>query len=691
MTQNTFRLLFAASATAMLSACVSMGVPGFGDAGGCRTVYVFTGGAVQPVNSCGAVPRETIMAQKAMIQAEPLEPLEPLDPGAAPTDPAAPPPPVVTPVSAAAEATAPHDPQQYPGANAMVENADMAAFMKRVRTGFAHSANSGAWGYMAVDALAADDPATAQLVIDGLTGKAPTEWMSANHLRPWVHAANGRAAEAVAEMDKLRHALPAGTLRGHRALLAEGIGDYDAALTIYAESPDRYDVPSPADAGSMDYYTRDLIFRGQRLLALREAELLRGVNRDADAVSLLTRLLAASPDDPYVAERLERAKKGDDRWKPRTLKQAMATALGDEASLVEEQETIMLAMTGRGAKAPFNHLLSSMRQSALLLDPDNGDIRIVEAGKLYTQGKFEAALRIAQIGNPRKEQAALLQSTAGLAALQLGSPDTLAALVERSLKIDNSTDAKLQAAGSLIPANENARALQLIDQVMKSRDLTQSQRVYALLTRAQAHGQGGNLEAAIVDARAAYALRSDDTTHQFLASTLADTPATREEGLGIMRRMLANSPDDTGLMNNLGYSLIEGHATPAELDEGFKMLKQAIRMTPDEANLLDSIGWAYYQYGDFREARRFIAMALEEFAPFAHWELSDHMGDIEWRLGDQEAARKHWNDSLKAFPPEHNKAQIEAKLRDGLTSPAPVRRDTPEVPLESDRGGITDI
>jgi tetratricopeptide (TPR) repeat protein len=158
-----------------------------------------------------------------------------------------------------------------------------------------------------------------------------------------------------------------------------------------------------------------------------------------------------------------------------------------------------------------------------------------------------------------------------------------------------------------------------------------------------------------------------------------------------MRGMLADQPDNTGLMNNFGYSLVDNYATDEELDEGFKLLKQAIRMTPDEANLLDSIGWAYYQYGDFREARRFIAMALEEFAPFAHWELSDHMGDIEWRLGDQEAARKHWNDSLKAFPPEHNKAQIEAKLRDGLTSPAPVRRDTPEVPLESDRGGITDI
>jgi tetratricopeptide (TPR) repeat protein len=478
---------------------------------------------------------------------------------------------------------------------------------------------------------------------------------------------------------------------GHRALLAEGVGDYEAALAVYAESPDRYDVPNPSDAGSMDYYTRDLIFRGQRLLALREAELLRGLNRDADAVALLSGLLVASPDDPYVAERLERARAGQDRWKPRTLKEAMATALGDEASLIEEQEMIMLAMTGRGAKAPFNHLLSSIRQSALLLDPDNGDIRIVEAGKLYTQGKFEPALRIAQIGNPRKEQAALLQSTAGLAALQLGSPDVLEAMVERSLKIDNSIDAKLQAAGSLIPANKNARALQLVDQVMKARDLSLSQRVFALVTRAQAHGQEGNFEAAVVDARAAYALRADDTTHQFLASTLADVPATREEGLGIMRRMLADSPDDTGLMNNLGYSLIDGHGSAAELDEGFRLLKQAIRMTPDEANLLDSIGWAYYQYGDFREANRFIQMALDAYAPFAHWELSDHMGDVQWRLGEEEAARKHWTDSLRAFPPAANAAALEDKLKNGLTAPAPVKRDTPEVPRNKPVDPATEI
>ena len=683
MTHGKLRLLLAASATAILSACTTMGVPGFGDAGGCRTVYVFTGGVVRPVNSCGGIPRDTMMAQRSLVAPQSADLV----------DPAAALAPVATPLSAAAQATAPAEamPAPYASPNAMIEAADMAAFMARVRNDYARAQNSGAWGYMIVDALAADDPATAESVLEALNGKKPPEWMSANHLRPWVHAANGRAADAVAEMQKLRKVVPGATLLGHRALLQEGLGDYAAALAVYGEAPAKFDAPDPAEAGTMTYFARARAFNSQRMLALRQAELLRGINRDGEAVELLTRLLAASSDDAYVANRLELAKKGEDRWKPRTLKQAMAVALGDEAELIEEQESIMAAMAGRGAKTPFNHLLSSIRQSSLLLDPDNGDIRIAESGRLYTQGKFEPALRIAQLGNSRKEQAALLQSTAGLAALELGSPDTMAALVERSLLIDSSADAKISAAGSLTTANKIPRALQLIDQAVKQGRLSDSQMVMALMTRAQAHSQGGNVAEAIKAARAAHALRDDQTTQQVLASMLVDSPSERTEGLAIMRKMLTDQPDSTSLMNNFGYTLIDTHLTEEELDEGFRLLKQAIRLTPDEPNLLDSIGWAYYQYGDFREANRFIEMALEAYAPFAHWELSEHMGDIQWRLGEKDAARTYWQQSLDAYPPASNAREIEAKLKDGLTTPAPVKRDTPEVPLAKPTDQVSDI
>jgi len=667
-----------------------MGVPGFGE-NGCRTVYVFTGGGVQPMNSCGMIPREDAAPKTMMALAQPqLE--TPVDPDAPPVDPAAQPPAPVTPVSAAAKATAPYDKPLggYPGANEMLEAGDMAAFMGRVRVDYAKKANAGAWGYLIVDALAANDPALAQTVLDGMAGRRPSEWMSANHLRAWVFAFNGRGADAQAEMTRLRNVIPSATLLGHRALLAEGLGDVAGALEIYEQAPDKFDAPRPEEAELPTYFARARAFQSQRLLALRQAELLRGLNRDAEAVTLLTRLSEATPDDGYVSDRLAKSKSGQDRRKPRTLSQAMATALGDEAGLIEEQEAIMAVMQGRGAKTPFNHLLSSMRQSALLLDPDNGEIRVQEVNRLQEQGKFEPALRLAQIGNPPKEMTSLLLATAGLAALELGSPETLEALTDRALKIDSSPDAKIQAAGALTTANKTTRALALIDQAMKQGPLTPEQQVFGLMSRSQAHLQAGNIAGAVESARAALAIQDDETTQQFLASMLVEGPQ-RPDGLAMMRHMLMDQPDNTGLMNNLGYSLIDGHATDEELDEGFKLLKQAIRLTPDEANLLDSIGWAYYQYGDFREANRFIEMALEAYEPFAHWELSDHMGDVKWRLGEHEEARKFWQDAASSYAPDHNRARIDEKLRNGLTTPAPVRRDTPEVPRAPKREGTSDI
>ncbi len=679
-------LMAGIASAALLAGCASVGVPGFGDNSGCRTIYVFRGstGGIQPVSNCGdSLPRDRLMASAAPAAA--FEAGEPLVEGEEAT-------PALTPVSTAALATAPVEPPEgYPGPNEMLENADMAAFMGRVRADYASKENSGAWGYMILDAIAADDPATAQAVLEAMAARPSAEMLSAQHLRPWVYAFNNRAADAQDEMARLRRLLPGATLLGHRALLAEGLGDTAGALLIYGEAPDGFDAPKPEEAASPTYLARYRAFNAQRLLALREAELLRGLNRDPEAVTLLTELAAAAPDDLYVQTRLANAKSGEDRRPVRTLKQALAAAINDEADLVDERQQIMSLIVGRGAEAPFNHLLSSLRQSALLLDPDNGDIRLAEVGALYREGKFEPALRLAQIGNPPPALQAALYSTAGLAALELGSPETLEAMTELALKIDSSPEAKVQAAGALTSASRTDRAIALIDQALRQ-GLPKEQQVFAQMTKGQAQLQAGNVAGAVQAARAAGALEDDETTKQFLASMLVESGgALRQEGLSIMRGMLADQPENTGLMNNFGYSLVDAYQSEAELEEGFKLLKTAIRLTPDEPNLLDSIGWAYYQYGDFREAKRYIGLALDEYEPFAHWELSDHMGDVHWRLGEEEEARTAWRHALEAYPPAHNRAAIEAKIRGGLTTPPPQRRDTPEVPRDKIGGEVSDI
>ena len=221
--------------------------------------------------------------------------------------------------------------------------------------------------------------------------------------------------------------------------------------------------------------------------------------------------------------------------------------------------------------------------------------------------------------------------------------------------------------------------MRLAEQVLDARP-TPAQRVAALFTKAQARQQAGDIEGAVRFAREAVQLRDDEAGRQFLASMLIRSK-DRAEGLQIMRRMLQESPRDTGLMNNLGYALVDSHQSAEELDEGFRLLKEASRLAPDEPNLLDSLGWAYFQYGDFEQARRFVELAVENYLPFRNWELEDHMGDILWRTGDPAGAKARWRAALEQRPPANDARRIEAKTREGLTTPAPAPRAPPDVPL----------
>ncbi|MEZ5939028.1 MAG: tetratricopeptide repeat protein [Hyphomonadaceae bacterium] len=678
--KNKLILLGAVGAAALLAGCAQLG--GAGQAR-CQSIFVYIpgadGGRVQPLSTCGGLPRDELAGTTLLAAHD--------EAGEGESDPALKT--AEASVSAAARQTASPMKVAYSSPQEMLQAGDMSAFMARTRADFAADTNEGAWGFVIVDALVADDVALARTVATAMEGKPKPQFMSVAHLNPWVTAFEGDVESAAAEMDELSTALPSLTLSGHRALLAEGVGDTDGALEVYAKATENMSPPDPADAGTPVYLSRALAFNGQRRLLIRRAELLRAVGRNDEAIVLYEDLIAKSPDDAFAADRLEKAQKKQDAERVRTLKQAMAQALADEADLVDERQTIVGMMAGPGVDPPYNPLLSSLRQSALLLDPDNGDVRLQEVGALYDNGGFAGALKLAQLGDPPSQQRAALYSSASLAALELGAPDAAAELIEKGLKIDNSPEAKLAAAGALTNAGSTEKAIKLVDQALKG-NLGDRQRIGALLTKAQAHYQAGDPDGAVSLAREAQALDPESGARDFLASMLIHTSA-REEGLDIMREDLRKSPGDSGQMNNLGYALVNQTENPSELDEGFRLLKQAIRIAPNEPNLLDSMGWAYYQYGDFEAARKYVELALEAYKPFRNWELSEHMGDVLWRLDEKDAAREQWKDALIARPPAHERSEIEAKLRDGMLTPPPARRDTPEVPLNHRRRGSSDI
>ncbi len=586
-------------------------------------------------------------------------------------------------VSSAARATRPERPPEYDNVRSMLENADMSAFMEENRQFYADGDRSGSWGFAAIDMIVAGDAETALMLLDKMpAGDYAGQVMSPNWLRPWVLASTDQSDAALEAMEANWLQTPQHLYQGHRALLLEGMGQIEEAILAY-EAPEAFDRPSDDEEPSVETVVRALTFGADRILALRKANLLEKLKRYDEAEGVYLGLLDVDPTDAYVEQRLETLGEEDETEAAEflSLDEALAMALNDEASALEEKQMLASVLLAKGAEAPFNHFISALRQSALLLDPENASVRELEVDHLYEHGFFEAAARMALVVSDDPD--AELQLAAAEAKLELGQFDEAESLVEQALSRSETAFTRLQAVEVFIRADAADRATQMADMVLDDSELDDGLRVYALMLRAEARQQAGDIKGAIAAAREALKLDVDDENAKaFLASMLTLTVEARDEGLAIYRELMANAPNNASMMNNYGYSLVQSPGDREQLDAGYRLLKRANRQTPFEPNLLDSLGWAYYQYGDYRRARRMIEKAIEGYAPFSHWELFDHLGDVQWRLGETDLAVQNWEKALDARPPRLDRSRIDAKVADGLTTPAPEKRTPPLVPKD---------
>ena len=586
-------------------------------------------------------------------------------------------------ISRAADETRPDRTLSYPDPRAMLENADMAAFMEESRGLYRDGNRSESWGFAVVDMICAGQ---FELMLkahgDMPKSDAPGRALTQQWLKPWVLANSGEPYQAVKAMRSLEGDLPALLYRGHTALLLEGIGWYDDAIDAYDFKEGELSLPDPDAEPTEESVLQSLAFGKLRIMAFRKADLLRKLERNDEAQEIYEQLIAADEDDYYALRQMDELATGKaPESDTLDLQMAMALALNDEANILEERQALASVLFAQGAEAPFNHFVSSLRQTAMVLDPANAGIREIEADHLYDHGFFEASARIALSGEASPDERADLMMSAAKSYLELGRLERAAAMVEQALEFNPQDGLMLlSAADLLIEADQGERAAQFAAQALNA-ELQQGLVSYAYITKSEAHFQAGDIASAIESARKAYAAdQEDDQIREFLATQLLQDSETRSEGIEIYRDLYIDSLNDPGMMNNFGYSLINNPQSPEQLDEGFKILKRANRITPFEANLLDSLGWAYYQYGDFERALEYIDQAVAQFEPFTHWELLDHRGDVLYRLGREEEAKASWEKALDSRPPRHHQTMINSKLNYGMTTPAPEKRTPPLVP-----------
>ena len=111
-----------------------------------------------------------------------------------------------------------------------------------------------------------------------------------------------------------------------------------------------------------------------------------------------------------------------------------------------------------------------------------------------------------------------------------------------------------------------------------------------------------------------------------------------------LRQILKQQPDNATALNSLGYILAD---RTERFDEARALLDRAIQLNPHDAAIMDSMGWLNYRTGKYPEALEFLRKA---FAADPNPEISAHLGEILWMLGNKDEARQVWQEGIKLSP-----------------------------------------
>jgi len=113
-----------------------------------------------------------------------------------------------------------------------------------------------------------------------------------------------------------------------------------------------------------------------------------------------------------------------------------------------------------------------------------------------------------------------------------------------------------------------------------------------------------------------------------------------------LRRILVGDPDNTTVLNALGYTLAD---RTERYEEALQLIDRARVAEPDSGAIIDSYGWVLYRLGRHREA---LVELRRAFALQKDPEIAAHLGEVLWVMGEREEARK-WFEEARRLDPDN--------------------------------------
>jgi tetratricopeptide (TPR) repeat protein len=111
-----------------------------------------------------------------------------------------------------------------------------------------------------------------------------------------------------------------------------------------------------------------------------------------------------------------------------------------------------------------------------------------------------------------------------------------------------------------------------------------------------------------------------------------------------LRKLIALRPDYAHAYNALGYTFADRNI---RLEEAQRLIEKALELRPGDPNILDSMGWVLYRRGDMPGA---LAILRKAYALSPVVDIAVHLGEILWKTGKLDEARKVWRDARALEP-----------------------------------------
>ena len=147
-----------------------------------------------------------------------------------------------------------------------------------------------------------------------------------------------------------------------------------------------------------------------------------------------------------------------------------------------------------------------------------------------------------------------------------------------------------------------------------------------------------------------------DQSLRYSQALLYEDQGKGRKAVALLEELVAENPDDSALLNALGYLLTDQFDRHEEA-RGY--IQRALAMDPDNPAIIDSMGWVLFRLGDYEASLDYLERAYRlEQDP----EIAAHLVDVHWALGNRERALELLRTTLEQHPNSRHLREVSRRL-----------------------------